>query len=268
MNLSREFVKLLFQKRTYVGWAGLLAIPFLMVLALYLSSSKPAPGEGPPFFQSIANNGIFVPLAAIAALSFFLLPLVAAMAGAFPIAGEAELGTMKTWLSRPVSRVSVLLSKWGVAIVYVAIGMALVTVGGLIAGGLVFGLHPLTTLSGTTVSIAHGLWLILLANLLVLVAMTCIISLAVLISTFTNSSLTAAIGALVVFIVLTILNGFSYFDFMKPYTFTSHGEAFLNLFRDPVYWHPIRNALINYAETIVVLVVAAWLVFRRKDILT
>jgi ABC-2 type transport system permease protein len=123
-------------------------------------------------------------------------------------------------------------------------------------------------LSGTTVSIAHGLWLIFLANLLVLAAMTCVISLAVLISTFTNSSLTAAIGALVVFIVLTILNGFSYFDFMKPYTFTSHSEAFLNFFRDPIYWHPIRNALINYAETIAVLVVAAWLVFRRRDILT
>ena len=94
---------------------------------------------------------MFVPLSAIAVLSFFLLPLLASMAGAYPIAGEAEQGTMKTWLSRPVSRATVLFSKWGIAIVYVIIGMLLVWGGGLLAGGIVFGLKPLVTLSGTTV---------------------------------------------------------------------------------------------------------------------
>jgi len=44
-SLGREFVKILFQRRTYVGWAGLLAVPLLIVLALDLSNSKPAPGD-------------------------------------------------------------------------------------------------------------------------------------------------------------------------------------------------------------------------------
>jgi len=78
MRLLRgEFTKTIFQKRTYVGWAGLTAIPIIMVLALALSSKKPGPGEGPPFFSQAVHNGMFIPLAAIAALSFFLLPLVA-----------------------------------------------------------------------------------------------------------------------------------------------------------------------------------------------
>jgi ABC-2 type transport system permease protein len=109
-SLWRELLKILFQRRTYVGWAGLLAVPLLIVLALDLSSSKPGAGEGPPFFAAISNNGIFVPLAAIGALSFFLFPLIASMAGAYPLAGEAELGTMKTWMSRPVGRAGVLFS--------------------------------------------------------------------------------------------------------------------------------------------------------------
>ena len=267
-SLGHEFVKILFQRRTYVGWAGLLAVPLLIVLALQLSNSKPGPGEGPPFFAAITNNGVFVPLAAIGALSFFLFPLVASMAGAYPLAGEAETGTMKTWMSRPLSRSTVLFSKWGVAILYVLVGMALVGLGGLLAGWLVFGAHPLITLSGTTISIPAGLGRIVLANGLILAALLCMISLALFVSTLTNSSLTAAITTMVLYIVLNILNGFHYFDFMKPYTFTSYSLAFTNFFREPIYWHPIRDALLTYGTTVAALLVASWLVFRRKDILT
>ena len=267
-TLGREFTKILYQRRTYVGWAGLLAVPLLIVLALDLSSSKPAPGEGPPFFSAITNNGVFVPLAAIGALSFFLFPLVASMAGAFPLAGEAEQGTMKTWMSRPLGRGTILFSKWGVAVLYVVVGMVLVGLGGLLAGWLVFGAHPLLTLSGTTIGIAAGLGRIVIANLVILAALLCMVSLALFVSTLTNSSLTAAISAMVVFVVLTILNGFSYFDFMKPYTFTSYDMVFVNLFRDPIYWHPIRNALLVYGATVAGLLLVSWLIFRRKDILT
>ena len=35
--LSRELTKLFAQKRSYVGWAGLLLVPMLMTLALYLN---------------------------------------------------------------------------------------------------------------------------------------------------------------------------------------------------------------------------------------
>jgi ABC-2 type transport system permease protein len=267
--LGHELRKILAQKRTYLGWGGLLAIPFLEVLALYLSSSNPhSQGEGPPFLDQVLSNGMFVPLSAMAALSLFLLPLLASMAGAYPIAGEAEQGTMKTWLSRPVSRSTVLFSKWGIAIVYVIIGMLLVWGGGLLAGGVVFGLKPLVTISGTTVSIPYGVWLTFLTYGLILLGMMCLISLAVLFSTFTNSSLTASIIAMVIFIVLSILNGFSYFDFMKPYTFTAYSTTFLDLFRDPIYWHPIRNAVLTYAATIAGVTALAWYVFRRRDILT
>ena len=54
-SLGHELRKILAQKRTYLGWGGLLAIPFLEVLALYLSSSNPhSEGEGPPFLDQVA----------------------------------------------------------------------------------------------------------------------------------------------------------------------------------------------------------------------
>lgn len=267
-HLRREIVKVLFQRRTYVGWAGLVAIPIIMTIALRLSSGTPPHGEGPPFFSNIAANGMFVPLAALAAMSFFLLPLVSAMTGSYVIAGEAELGTLKTLLTRPVSRTGVLLAKWAVAIMYVGVGMALVAIAGVIAGWSVFGLHPMTTLSGGQVSVAHGFGLIALAYLIALVGMACVVSLAVLLSTLTDSSLTAAVGALVLVLVLQALGQFSYFDFLKPYLFTSHFEDWFNLLRQPISWEPIWKALATFAAYIIGLVLVAWGVFRRKDILS
>ena len=267
-SIRREIVKLLSLKRTYLGWAVLTLVPLIMVLALDLSTTKPPPGEGPPFFSSIVNNGVFVPLAAIAALSVFLLPLAAAMSGGYSIAGEAEMGTMKTWLVRPVSRGSVLLSKWFVSLVYVLVAMVIVGVVGCLAGWAVFGVHPLVTLSGDTVSIGHGIWLITLTYLLIFLQMVVIVSFALLISAISDSSLAAAVGSLVIMLIMAALTAFSYFDFLKPYLFVSRAQDWMNLFRTPIHWPPIRDAVITYVVYIVVLVTAAWYVFRRKDILS
>ena len=267
MLLRRELTKLFSQKRSYVGWGGLLAVPLLITLALYLNRNNHR-DHGPGGVISLAmHNGLLMPIAAITLLSAFLLPLLASMVGSYQLAGEAETGTIKTWLMHSISRGGVLASKWGVAIIYVAIGLVLVAIGGLVAGGLAFGLHAPALLSGQTVSVSHGLWLSLLSYLYVLAGVICVLSLALLFATFTNSSLTAAIAALVVVIVMNILGAFSYFDFLKPYLFTSHLDAWQNLLSQPVAWHPIINGLIAFAIYIAGLMTVAWYVFRRKDIL-
>jgi ABC-2 type transport system permease protein len=147
------------------------------------------------------------------------------------------------------------------------IGLAVVAAGALLAGGLAFGIHAPTLLSGQTVSVAHGLWLSLLGFLYVLAGVICVLSLALLFATFTNSSLTAAIGALVAVIVMNIVGAFSYFDFLKPYLFTSHVDAWQNLLSQPIDWHPMVTGIIAFAISSAVCMAAAWYVFRRKDIL-
>jgi ABC-2 type transport system permease protein len=266
--LRREFTKLVFQKRSYVGWGGLLAVPLLMTLAIYLNRNNAHHDRGPGGLISLAtHNGLLMPVAAITLLSGFLLPLLASMVGSYQLAGEAETGTIKTWLMHAISRGGVLVSKWSVAIVYMVIGLALVAAGALAAGALAFGLHAPTLLTGQTVSMAHGVWLSLLSYLYVLAGVICVLSLALFLATLTNSSLTAAIGALVIVIVMNILGAFSYFDFLKPYLFTSHTDAWQNLFSQPIVWHPIVNGLIAFAVYVAGLMTVAWYMFRRKDIL-
>ena len=63
------------------------------------------------------------------------------MVGANTIAGEAEAGTIKTVLVRPVRRGTLLSAKWAVSVLYMAAALTLVFVVGLICGLIAFGIH-------------------------------------------------------------------------------------------------------------------------------
>jgi ABC-2 type transport system permease protein len=211
---------------------------------------------------------MFVTLASLSALIPFLLPMAAAMVAGYMIAGEAELGTLRIVLLRPTRRGAFVLAKWTMAMVYLAVGFAVMIAGGLLFGGLFFGLHPMITLSGSTVGVWHGLGLILLSCLYALAAMACIVSMALLFSTLTDSSLTALIATIVIYIVITVLIQFSYFDWLRPWVFPQYLLEFTSFFRDPIHWRPILKGLGVFALWSGGLTLAAYLVFRRKDVLS
>ncbi len=264
--LRREWTKLLFQRRSYLIWAGAFLLPFLIGLVAWLSNA-PSGGEM-GIVGRVFGNGLYLPVAALFLLITMMLPLAAAMVGGSTIAGEAELGTLRMMLLRPVGRGSVVLAKWLAAVLYLALGAGLMLASGLIFGGVFFGLQPMVTLSGSTIGVAHGLGLTLLAYLFGLVAMTTMVSLAVLFSTVTDSSLTALIATFIVYIVVQVLTSFSYFDWLRPYMFPTYFGDFINLFRDPIAWRPILKALLVFVLWSVGLTAVAGLHFRRKDVLS
>ena len=98
--------------------------------------------------------------------------------------------------------------------------------------------------------------------------MAAVVSLAVALSTLTNSGLTAMAGSLVLVIIMLILGNLSVFDFLRPYLFTSHFMAWMEFFAKPVDWAPVRDAFINFAVWSVGMTGIGWFVFRRKDILS
>jgi ABC-2 type transport system permease protein len=267
--LRREWIKLLFQRRSYLIWGGAFLIPFLIALAFYLTRNDAGGGGGGPMFmERVTSNGMFVTMASLTALIPFLLPMAAAMVAGYMIAGEAELGTLRIVLLRPTRRGAFVMAKWAMAIVYLGVGLGVMLAGGLLFGGIFFGLHPMITLSGSTVGVWHGFGLIVLSCLYALAAMSCIVSMALLFSTMTDSSLTALIGTIVIYIVITVLIQFSYFDWLRPWVFPQYLMDFTNFFRDPIYWRPVLKGLGVFALWSSVLTFAAYLVFRRKDVLS
>lgn len=273
-TIRREFVKSLFQKRTYIGWGGMFIIPFLIMLGFRFASDPhggPQGGQqdvGGFIFELVKSNGLFLIVATLSVMLIFFLPLFASMSGAYTIAGEAENGTLRTTLMQPVRRGTLLMSKWFVSNLYVAICLLSLGVASLIAGGAVFGLKSAPLFTGQTVGVWHALGLLAACYAFVFVGLMCVVSLAVLFSTFTNSSLTAVAAALGLVIVMMVLGNIPQFSFLQPYLFPVKLMEWQNFLKSPVPWSPVIKAFITFAVWIVGTTGIAFWRFTRKDILS
>ncbi len=96
--------------------------------------------------------------------------------------------------------------------------------------------------------------------------MMAVISVAVLLSTLTDSSLTAAAGALVLVIVMLVLGNLSVFDWLKPYLITNHLDAWTNFFQKTIDWGPIWKGLVCFGAWGAGTIGLSLWRFRGKDI--
>jgi ABC-2 type transport system permease protein len=265
--LRLELLMLRYQKRTWVGLGGLAIVPIVGSIALYLShSGEGGPQDALPLLAAYIRNGPLIPLYALVTIGVFLLPLATSMVGATTIAGEAEAGTIKSVLVRPVRRGSLLSAKWAISVAYLAVALTIVFVVGLLSGLIAFGVHPIVT-PVISLSVAHTLWFTFIAYVLQLVSMTAVLSFAVMFSTFTDSSLTAAVGSLVIVLVVEILLQFSYFAFLRPYVFTTYFSSGADLFQQPIPWGTIVRGVLCSVVWSAGFGLVAWRQFGARDIL-
>ncbi|MGH9006041.1 MAG: ABC transporter permease, partial [Acidimicrobiia bacterium] len=152
-----ELMKAWRRWRTYLLAAALGGIPVVIVIALKLSPPPSAASEdAPPFLFQILRNGLFAPLTGLAVIQPFFLPLAAGLLAGEGIAGEAQAGTLRYLLVRPVARTRLVLGKYAAAMVLLGLLLLWVVGCGAFWGGVVFGFEPLPTLSGTTLSVAQA----------------------------------------------------------------------------------------------------------------
>ncbi|MDX6310346.1 MAG: type transport system permease protein [Nocardioidaceae bacterium] len=152
----RSELRLIFGRRRNLAMLVILiAVPIFIGIAVKVST--PRPGEGPPFVSELTNNGLFLAFTAMAVCLPVFLPLALAVVAGDAVAGEASAGTLRYLLSIPVSRTRLLVVKTLGVLAYLAAGILLITVCGLVAGFALFGTHGVTLLSGDTVSVGNGL---------------------------------------------------------------------------------------------------------------
>src|SRR6266487_5463821 len=132
-------IGLLFRRvRTRVLLLVLAAVPIAVAVAVRLSGEGPSPGSGPRFFDQITNNGVFAALVGLTVTLPFFLPLAVAIVAGDAIAGEANLGTLRYVLSRPVGRSRLLVLKGTTLILFCFAATFAVAVAGLIVGAILF----------------------------------------------------------------------------------------------------------------------------------
>jgi hypothetical protein len=253
--------------RTWLLAAALAGVPVLIVIAVKASPPQPQNAQdAPPFLLQIVRNGLFAPLTGLAVVQPFFMSLAIGLFAGDAIAGEAQSGTLRYLLVRPVRRVRLLGAKYLSSMALTGALLVGVILAGLLAGGVVFGFGPLPTLSGTTLSTSDALVRVIGSGVYILAAASGITAVGLFISTLTDSGPGAIVATVIVAIASQVVDQIPSLHAVHSYVPTHGWLGFTGLFRFPVDWSAMRAGLtVSVVYTMVFMILAAWN-FHRRDI--
>src|SRR6266851_9955245 len=138
-HLRNELWKLFGKKRTYIGFGAFLLAQNAMLLAFRFTRwqtdmQRMLAGNG--YLAEEYVSALTVAVVMLIPQVILLMPLYAALVGGDLVAKEAEDGTLRMILSRPISRFQLLLAKWLAGLIF---GAVLV----LVLGGTALGFSRL-----------------------------------------------------------------------------------------------------------------------------
>jgi ABC-2 type transport system permease protein len=261
-----ELRKMLRRPRTWVTIALLTGLPTLVAVLLAVTEIGPRPGQGPAFLSAVLTNGQLFPAAALAIVLPLFLPVSVAVVAGDSVAGEASAGTLRYLLTRPVGRTRLLVAKLVAVTVFVFLAVITVVVVAYFVGISLFGASEVASVSGAELSTAQAAYRTTLAVLYVAWSMLGVASVALFLSTVSDSPLAAALGALAVLVTSTVLVGLDAADPLRPYLPTRYWLAFIDVFRDPILWRDVLRGVLLQAVYVFVFLGAAWANFTTKDV--
>lgn len=270
-----ELLKLVRRPRTWVAIGLLCMLPVVVAIFVATSHLAPPPGKGPAFLSAVLNNGSLYPAAGMAMVMPLFLPIAVTVLAGDAVAGEASAGTLRYLLVRPVGRTRLLVAKLLTVLVFVLLAIGAVVATSYLAGTLLLGDAPpaavgepggVTSLSGAPLT-ASQLALRVLATVgFVTVSMVGLAAFALFLSTLTDSSLGAALGALSIMITSDVLVTLDAAKVVQPYLPTRYWLAWIDFYRDPVFWRDIDRGLLLQGVYVVLLLGASWANFMTKDV--
>ena len=262
-----ELLKMLRRPRTWITIGLLDALPTLVAVLLSLTDLGPRPGTGPAFLSAVLSDGKLFPLAALAIVLPLFLPAAVAVVGGDAVAGEAQSGTLRYVLVRPVGRTRLLVAKLVSVVAFVLVAVLVVAGTAYVVGSLLLGDQKLaSSVSGTVLTSGQVAERTFLSIGYVTLSMLGVAAIALLLSTFTDSSLAAALGALAFLIASSLLLTLDAAHALQPYLPTRYWLSFVDLFRDPILWRDVLRGVALQGVYLLVFLGAAWANFTTKDI--
>ena len=264
-----ELRKLVAQKRTWLGIAaaGLVELVFLISIQI----SKVTPGDGPyadPMGAGLRHSGLALTPVVLKEVAYFGPAILAALVAGDIVAVEDAGGTLKTILVRSVRRGQILAAKAFAVFTYIVFALFVFGVVGIVAGIADWGFHPLANISGDRISAGHALALTFAALAVYAVPTIAIACFGIFLSVALRQSVSAVVGTLFYALSLQGLAALPAIAGARPYILVTQLHAWHGPFMTPTDW-----GLIGHAVWVSVLygvppLLAAWVLFRRRDVAT
>ncbi len=272
-----ELIKVFSRWRTYIGFGAIAVVVPLVMWGFSLGGSvlqREMLQELGDEFIITGNlaNGMWASYLLMNAL-FIHVPFLIILVAGDVVAGEGTAGTFRIYLTRPVSRSRILTAKLLAAATYstglvVFMGLLSLSVGNAWLGvGDVFILDDegLLILPWDLALGRFGL-----AYLFAGCTMLTVTALAFLFSVMVTNPIGPIVGTMAVILVCMVLSAINIdsLAWLTDHLFTSHFDLWQLAFYDLIPWDQVRGSLVNLGVYSLVFVVLAFVIFRRKDILT
>ena len=272
-QLRAELWKLFGKKRTYLGFGMFLFAQNAMLVALRFTDWQRGAErmlEGNGYLPSEYIGALTVAVLMLIPQILLLLPLYATLVGGDMVAKEAEDGTLRMILSRPVSRLRLLLLKWLAGALF-----AIVLV--MVLGGTALGFARLwfpwrgmfvfvPSLVFGVLDPAEGLRCYLWSHVFMSVNAVVMFSLAFMFSCFNMKPAAATILALSYFFLNLVMETIPFFERFHHFLLTHHFRSWLRVFGQPIQWAVLAQSqcvLLGFALTVFIVGAAA---FQVRDI--
>lgn len=250
LHFRNELWKLFGKKRTYIGFFAFLLVQTGMLLMFRFSHVREN------MERTLAGNGYlaqeYISALTVAVIMLIpqvalLMPLYTALVGGDLVAKEAEEGTLRMILARPISRFRLLLMKWLAGVLFASLLVAVLGGTALCLARVWFpwkgmfvsfpgiGFNVLTAGAGFKLY----LWSLAFMALNASVA----VGLAFMFSCFNMKPAAATILALSVLFVSIVLENVPFFETYKEWFPTYHFHTWIRIYSQPTPWDAVGQTL-------------------------
>ena len=267
LPLRAEVRRQLGRRRTRLSFGFLLLLPLLLVGAFALGDGD-SDGGAPSFVDLAqvgpANLAVF---ALFASSSFLLVVLVALFAGD-SVPSEASWSTLRYLLAAPVPRARLLRVKLAVAGLTSIAALVLLPLWSLIVGWAAYGTSSYEGPTGEQLSWPQILARLGIVVVYLFVSLLFVAALAFFIGVLTDAPLGAVGGAVLITIVSNILDSITALGSLRQALPTHEQFAWADALQRDIAWSGMATGALWSVAYAVVLTVAAFVLFERKDVLS
>jgi len=249
-HLKNELWKLFGKKRTYIGFGAFLLVQNAMLLCFRFTRwqsdmEKMLAGNGYIAEQYI--SALTVAVVMLLPQVMLLMPLYVALVGGDLVAKEAEDGTLRMILSRPISRFRLLLSKWLAGLFFSFVLVVVLGATALLFARLWFPWRSMFIFMPKMVfnvlSASEGFKLYLCSHLFMAVNASVILGLAFMFSSFNMKPAAATILALSFLFVNLVMESIPFFERYHEWLLPYHFRIWLYIYSQPTPWERIIQSL-------------------------
>ena len=272
--IYNEFQKIFYRKRTYIGFIliGIL-IPFIVGAidngGNMLEKSIYGQLSDSFFFVGSLINGYLATYIIIAVLITHM-PFLSTIIAADIVSGEYSKGTFSLYLSRPISRSKILMSKLIIVYLYTILLMSFFIGYSLLISVVWLGTGELAVFHMGLLFLSEDDALVrfFIAFLTSTVVMLTVSSLCFYISTISKNSVTPIIITISTVFVGTAISiiPIELFKIINPYLFTGYINSYLSAFHDPIPYDGILRLILICLLWTGIFLALAFNHFIKKDI--